>query len=100
MSRWRLLVVLLLAPLLGAAPALVAPAGAATLSGYDVSWPQCPTASGGSGLPLPPAPAEVVVIGLTRGLPFPKIPCLGAQVGWARQNAVPAQASPIPAFPT
>ena len=28
---------------------------AETLFGHDVSWPQCPSAVGGYGLPMPPA---------------------------------------------
>ena len=43
-----------LALVLGLMPAAAAPAEAATLYGHDFSWPQCPTAVGGLGLPLPP----------------------------------------------
>jgi FG-GAP-like repeat len=100
MARWRSLVVIVLGLLLGAAPAVVTPVNAAPLAGYDISWPQCPTSVGGNGLPLPPASAQFVVIGLTRGLPFTQNPCLASQVDWARGNAVPAHAYTIPAFPT
>ncbi|MGA7205563.1 MAG: FG-GAP-like repeat-containing protein [Specibacter sp.] len=75
-------------------------AQAATLQGYDISWPQCPTAQGGSGLPLPPTSAQFVVVGLTDGLPFTENPCLAAQVSWAATNRVPAQGYTMAAFPT
>lgn len=77
-----------------------APAVALPLLGSDVSWPQCPTAVGGFGLPMPPASAQFVVLGLTFGLPFTKNPCLADQVAWARTNAVPAQGYTMAAFPT
>lgn len=83
---------LLVVPLVVAAPS-VPPARAATLSGYDISWPQCPST-------VPPTTAQFVVIGLTRGLPFTENPCLRAQVSWAAQNGKPAQAYTFPAFPT
>jgi hypothetical protein len=98
MARWRLPLAVVFGLLLGTVPAVAAQA--APLNGYDVSWPQCPTSAGGSGLPLPPASAQFVVVGLTKGLPFTANPCLASQVGWARQNAVPAQAYTVAAFPT
>ena len=46
----------------------VAPgARAAVLFGNDVSWPQCPTAVGGYGAPMPPETTQFVVVGLTQG---------------------------------
>src|SRR6476661_9503149 len=98
MARWRFALAVVFGLVLATVPAVAAPA--ATLNGYDVSWPQCPTSAGGSGLPLPPASAQFVVIGLTRGLPFTANPCLASQVGWARQNSVAAQAYTVAAFPT
>lgn len=76
------------------------PAQAASLSGNDVSWPQCPTSAGGSGLPLPPDSAQFVIIGLTRGLPFTTNPCLSSQVGWATSRNKPAHGYAMAAFPT
>ncbi len=77
-----------------------APAQAATSYGNDVSWPQCSVAQGGYGLPMPPVTAAFVVVGLTKGLPFTRNPCLSDQVGWARANGVPAQAYTMAAYPT
>ncbi|WP_054010701.1 hypothetical protein [Arthrobacter sp. ERGS1:01] len=68
--------------------------------GNDISWPQCPAAQGGYGLPLPAASAQFVVIGLTKGLPFTENPCLTSQAGWAKDHQVPAQAYAMAAFPT
>ncbi|MFE4833401.1 FG-GAP-like repeat-containing protein [Arthrobacter sp. NPDC056691] len=76
------------------------PARAVSLNGHDISWPQCPTAVGGFGLPLPPASSQFVVIGLTKGLPFTENPCLASQVTWAAGNRKPAQAYTMSAFPT
>ncbi|NVN00592.1 FG-GAP-like repeat-containing protein [Arthrobacter sp. SDTb3-6] len=76
------------------------PARAASLSGNDVSWPQCPTAAGGYGLPLPPDSAQFVVIGLTRGLPFTANPCLASEAGWAAARNKPAHGYAMAAFPT
>jgi len=91
------LLALLTAPAARGVPAAQA---AADPDGYDISWPQCPTSAGGFGLPLPPASAGFVVIGLTKGLPFTENPCLASQVSWSRTNNVAAQAYTIPAFPT
>src|SRR5690349_5872082 len=98
MVRWRLALLAVFGLMLGTVPTVTAEA--ATLRGYDISWPQCPTSAGGSGLPLPPSSAQFVVVGLTRSLPFTTNPCLASQVGWARRNVVPAQAYTIAAFPT
>ena len=93
------LAVALIALLAGAG--LGAPAASAsTLYGHDVSWPQCPTSVGGSGLPLPPTTTQFVVLGLTHGLPFTENPCLASQVQWARDNGKPTQAYTMAAFPT
>jgi hypothetical protein len=75
-------------------------AAAATEYGNDVSWPQCTTAQGGAGLPMPADSAQFVVIGLTRGLPFTDNPCLADQVTWAKTRSKPAQAYTFAAFPT
>ncbi|MFP5368724.1 MAG: hypothetical protein ACLGIS_18185, partial [Actinomycetes bacterium] len=72
----------------------------APLFGHDISWPQCPTAQGGFGLPLPPPESQFVIIGLTRGLAFTENPCLADQVGWARTNAKPAHGYAMATYPT
>jgi hypothetical protein len=98
----RGLLALVTAGLVVAGLGAVAPgaAEAATTYGNDVSWPQCSTAQGGYGLPMPSAGAAFVVIGLTKGLPFTRNPCLASQVAWARDHAVPAQAYTMAAYPT
>ncbi|WP_323961353.1 hypothetical protein GC088_05905 [Arthrobacter sp. JZ12] len=75
-------------------------AHAAPLFGHDVSWPQCSTAQGGFGLPLPPPQSQFVIVGLTRGLPFTENPCLADQVAWARTNGKPAHGYAMAAYPT
>ncbi|RAN76639.1 hypothetical protein B5P43_21625 [Bacillus sp. SRB_336] len=75
-------------------------AQAAPLHGNDISWPQCPKAAGGYGLPLPPDTARLAVIGLTNGLPFTVNPCLAWQVTWTSNAQVPAHAYAMAAFPT
>ena len=92
-------VLVFLALIVGAAPG-APPAQAVSLRGHDISWPQCPTAVGGFGLPLPPASSQFVVIGLTKGLPFTENPCLASQLKWATDNRKPAQAYTMAAFPT
>ena len=85
---------------LGLAP-LTSPASrAATLSGHDVSWPQCPIAVGGYGLPMPPTSTQFVVVGLTKGLPFTENPCLASQVQWVQDHGKPTQAYTMAGFPT
>ena len=86
----------LLAALVSTAP----PAAAAARFGHDISWPQCPAAQGGFGLPLPPTTTEFVVVGLTKGLPFTRNPCLADQLAWVTGHAKPAQAYTLAAFPT
>lgn len=93
-------VVAALALVLGLLPATAPPAQAATLYGHDISWPQCPTAVGGLGLPFPPATTQFVVLGLTRGLPFTENPCLASQVAWVGTNNKRAHAYTMAAFPT
>ena len=89
-----------LALLLGLAPLTSPVSRAATLSGHDISWPQCPVAVGGYGLPMPPTTTRFVVVGLTKGLPFTRNPCLANQVAWVRSHGRPAQAYTMAAFPT
>src|SRR3954452_14473919 len=96
----RRLLVLLTAVLAAIGLGLVSPARAATTYGNDVSWPQCSVAEGGYGLPMPPTDAAFVVVGLTKGLPFTRNPCLASQVAWASTNGVPAQAYTMAAYPT
>lgn len=75
-------------------------AHAAPLFGHDISWPQCSTAQGGFGLPLPPPASQFVIIGLTRGLAFTENPCLADQVAWARTNGKPAHGYAMGTYPT
>jgi len=97
-GRLRHLVVAaaLVATALAAAPA----ARAADLFGHDISWPQCSSAQGGYGLPLPPSSTDFTIIGLTKGLAFTENPCLGTQLSWAAQNDVPVHAYTMATFPT
>jgi hypothetical protein len=87
---------LALAPLVPGAQ----PARAATLYGHDISWPQCPEAVGGYGLPMPPTSTQFVIIGLTKGLPFTENPCLADQVSWATSRGKPTHGYAMAAFPT
>lgn len=95
---------LLLAPLLAAAlvvsPVVTPPADAAVLLGHDVSWPQCTTAEGGYGLPMPPTTTQFVIIGLTKGRPLTENPCLARQVRWVRDRGKPAHAYTMAGYPT
>ncbi len=56
-------------------------AGAHTVRGYDVSWPQCDE-------PLPKNPGFGIV-GVNGGKPYTRNPCLSAQYRWARTGANP-----------
>ncbi|WP_377959667.1 FG-GAP-like repeat-containing protein [Arthrobacter flavus] len=76
------------------------PAQAAPLYGHDISWPQCPSAVGGFGLPLPPASTQFVVVGLTKGLPFTENPCLASQVAWTKTNNKPTHGYTMAGYPT
>src|SRR6476659_2735728 len=79
----------------------VAPgAHAAVLLGNDVSWPQCPTAVGGYGAPMPPESTQCVVVVLFNDLATTENPCLASQVTWFRDRAKPAQAYTMAGFPT
>ncbi len=79
---------------------LAQPAGAATMFGNDVSWPQCSSADGGFNLPMPPTSAQFVIVGLTKGLAFTENPCLDDQVQWLRDNGKPNHAYTMATFPT
>jgi len=68
--------------------------------GQDVSWPQCSTAHGGYALPMPPASAPFVVVGLTAGRGFTANPCAASQAAWARRAGVPTAAYLVPSYPT
>jgi hypothetical protein len=48
---------------------------------------------------MPAKTAALVVVGLTKGLPFRENPCLAEQVAWARDNGVRAQAYTMAAYP-
>ena len=76
-QRGRLLAVLTALPLvLGLLTTTAPPARSAPTTGHDISWPQCPVSAGGYGLPMPPTTTAFVVVGLTKGLPFTRNPCL------------------------
>src|SRR4051794_35437586 len=79
---------------------LAQPAGAATMFGNDISWPQCSSADGGFGLPMPPTSAQFVVVGLTKGLAFTENPCLADQLQWVGDHGTPAHAYRMATFPT
>ncbi|WP_084327848.1 FG-GAP-like repeat-containing protein [Intrasporangium oryzae] len=97
----RGLVIVPLAALALVLGVLTAPtANAAVMFGNDISWPQCPTAQGGSGLPMPPTTAQFVIVGLTRGLPFTENPCLATQFQWVKDHSKPAHAYTMAGFPT
>jgi hypothetical protein len=78
----------------------VVTASSVGLTGNDVSWPQCSRALGGYGLPMPPDSARVVVVGLTKGLPFTVNPCLATQVAWVTAHRLPPAAYTVPAYPS
>ncbi len=72
--------------------------------GADMSWPQCPRGMGlpqkrTKGAPLPTAPAEYVVVGLTNGPGFVVNPCLADQVDWVRQRGLQIAAYAVASFP-
>ncbi|WP_299165289.1 FG-GAP-like repeat-containing protein [uncultured Arthrobacter sp.] len=98
--RTAITCLLMVSLILGMLGTSVPAAHAAPLFGHDVSWPQCSTAQGGFGLPLPPPESQFVIIGLTRGLAFTENPCLAAQVTWARTNAKPAHGYAMATYPT
>ena len=79
---------------------LAQPAQAATMFGHDISWPQCYSADGGYGLPMPPTSTDFVIVGLTRGRAFTENPCLAEQVGWVRDHGKPNHAYAMGTFPT
>jgi hypothetical protein len=89
------LVASLVTALTGATVAVAPPAAAATLRGYDISWPQCP-----GGEPMPPTDTDFVVIGLTNGLAFTENPCVASLRQWSVDNAVPAHAYTMATYPT
>jgi hypothetical protein len=79
-------------------------AGTAPLDGYDISWPNCPKGMGipqrrTAGLPMPPAGARMVIIGLTNGPGFYPNPCLADQVRWARTHRVLTGAYAVASMP-
>jgi hypothetical protein len=75
---------------------LAQPAGAVTMFGYDISWPQCPP----DGHPMPPTSTEFVIVGLTRGLALTENPCLDFQVQWLRDHGTRNHAYTMATFPT
>jgi hypothetical protein len=96
----RSLVTVLVLSLTALVAGVAAPAQAQTLYGHDISWPQCPSAQGGFGLPLPPTSTQFVIIGLTRGLAFTENPCVADQVAWTVRNGKPTHAYAMATFPT
>jgi hypothetical protein len=107
--RRRALLVLLSALLLvltgQGASSSVLPRAQLSAHGGDVSWPNCPQGMGlasrpGQGLPMPTAPAQFVVLGLTNGPAFTPNPCLASQVGWVRARHLWAGAYAVVSYPT
>jgi hypothetical protein len=96
-ARALLLAALLVAFLVHPLPS---PARADTLFGHDISWPQCSSAEGGYGLPMPPRSTDFVIVGLTRGRAFTENPCLADQVRWVRRHDKPNHAYAMGTFPT
>jgi hypothetical protein len=97
--------VLATASLISGLLCVVAPAGAsaaagAPLVGQDVSWPQCPAGHGGYGLPMPPANAAFVIVGLTAGRAFTANPCVTSQARWAKAHGVRTAAYLVATYPT
>jgi Putative peptidoglycan binding domain len=89
-------------PVTIAAPAdALGPAAPGTTAyGNDISWPQCPKAGGGYGLPGPMATATFVVLGLTDGGSFRANPCLVRQVASVRTSHLMAGAYAVTTYPT
>ena len=83
-----------------AAPAPASPTTLLTMSGNDVSWPQCAKHQGGYDLPLPARGAGFVVVGLTKGLPFQENPCLDAQLAHAQSLSARVAVYSFAAYPT
>ena len=79
--HWRLgasalagaLIPLILSPV--AAAAKGAPPRTTSSTGYDISYPQCPSNFPGGG--------AFGIVGVTNGLPWSQNPCLGNEWGWA-----------------
>lgn len=68
---------------LAAASAAAQADGAATLTGYDVSWPDCDGA-------LPPS-SQISIVGVDDGHPFSQNPCLAREAAWASTATERAQ---------
>ena len=62
-------------PAQAAAPPLPSSPAPAGSTGYDISWPQCPSSH--------PARGSFAIVGVTNGLAFSANPCLGAEYVWA-----------------
>lgn len=80
-------------------------AGNLSRIGRDVGWPNCPKGMGiparrTLGLPMPPADAGYVIIGLTNGPAFHPNPCLAQQVAYARQLQLWTAAYAVVTYPT
>lgn len=76
-----------------------------TVSGRDVSWPNCPRGMGiparrSQGNPMPPPSTTFVVIGLTNGPAFHTNPCLRSQVAYARRHGMWTAAYAVVTYPT
>jgi len=75
-------------------------ARATTAFGNDLSWPQCPSASGGYGLPGPMPSARFAIVGLNGGGSFYRNPCLARQVAAARRRHLWIGAYAVMSYPT
>lgn len=65
--------------------------------GYDVSWPQCSGSSAGT---MPQGLPSYVILGLTHGVGHSENPCLGSQLGWARDRGVRVGGYLVASYPT
>ncbi|MDQ1292921.1 MAG: hypothetical protein QG608_802 [Actinomycetota bacterium] len=70
-----------------------------TLSGQDISWPQCTTKTS-KGLPMPTSDRKFVVVGLTNGRAFTTNPCLSAELAWLRSHHALGAAYAMANYPT
>lgn len=77
------------APTAAAATPTTSAQAVQTLTGADISWPQCPKGIGipsrpTEGKPMPKASTTFVIVGLTNGPGFTPNPCLAKHVAWVR----------------
>ena len=99
-----LTVVTLLAGTTAPAGAAALPARGSTVTGSDISWPNCPLGMGipqrpTLNKPMPISSASFVIMGLTNGPAFYANPCLASQVRWVKARHLWAGAYSIVSYP-